>query len=104
MRELNDPDIYRDYTINRIVLLSADNPITHEGIDISILPLGDGAMSRLTHVWVDEVFILQPDYLPFPIKLHDELMLTGITTNNTVTAISDNHWPVTDIRKLENIK
>lgn len=104
MQKLNDPNIYQDYTINGIILLDSDKPIAYEGIDIPVLPLGDEAMSRLTHGWVDEVFILQPDYLPFPTKLHDELMMMGITVNYTVTAISDDRWPVTDIRKLGKYK
>ena len=104
MQKLNDPNIYQDYTINGIILLDSDNSINYEGIDIPVLPLGDEAMRRLTHGWVDEVFILQPDYLPFPTELQDELMMMGITVNYTVTAFSDDRWPVTDIRKLGKYK
>ena len=104
MQKLNDPNVYQDYSINGIILMDSADPITYEGIDVPVLPLGDEAMDRLTHGWVDEVFILQPDYLPFPTKLQDELMMMGITVNYTVTAISDDRWPVTDIRKLGKYK
>lgn len=104
MQKLNDPNIYQDYTINGIIILDSTEPVTYEGIDIPVLPLGDYAMSRLTHRWVDEVFILQPADLPFPKKLHDELMTMGITVSYTVTAFSDDRRPAIDIGKLGNYK
>jgi hypothetical protein len=104
MQKLNDPNTYQDYTIKGIVLLDSDKPVSYEGIDVPVVPLGEEAMYRLTHAWVDEVFILQPDYLPFPSKLQDDLMTMGITVNYTMTAISDDRWPVTDIRKLGKYK
>ncbi|MBR4623622.1 MAG: sugar transferase [Clostridia bacterium] len=104
MQKLNDPNTYQDYTIKGIILLDSDKPVLYEGIDVPVVPLGEEAMHRLTHAWVDEVFILQPDYLPFPSKLQDDLMTMGITVNYTMTAISDDRWPVTDIRKLGKYK
>lgn len=102
--KLTDPNIYQDYTITGIILMDSDTPVTYEGIDIPVVPLGDEAMNRLTHAWVDEVFILQPDNLPFPTKLMDELMIMGITVDYTVTSISDDRWPITDIRKIGKYK
>ncbi len=104
MQKLIDPNIYQDYTISGIMLLDSDEPVSYEGIDIPVLPLGDEAMKRLTHAWVDGVFILQPDHLPFPTKLMDELMIMGITVDYTVTSISDDRWPMTDIRKIGKYK
>ena len=104
MQKLNDPDAYQDYTISGIILLDSEEPLTIPGIDVPVLPLAEEAMERLTHAWVDEVFILQPDHLPFPTKLLDELMYMGITVNYTMTAVSDDRWPVTDLRKLGRYK
>ena len=100
MEKLVEPGVYQDYIISGIVLMDEDKPVTFEDIDIPVIPYGKEALERLTHDWVDEVFILQPDDLPFPTKLMDELMLMGITVNYTVTAISDERWPVNDIEKL----
>ena len=100
MRKLYDPQIYRDFNINAIVLVDSDVPIDYEGIDVPVMPLNDATMKRLTHAWVDEVFILQPATLPFPTKLFDSLMVMGITVNYTNKALSDDRWPVTDIRTL----
>ena len=104
MQKLNDPGTYQDYYISGIVLMDTDKVITYDGINAPVLPLGDEAMQKIIHGWVDEVFILQPDYLPFPSKLLDELMTMGITVNYTMTAISDDRWPVSDIRKLGKYK
>lgn len=104
LEKLNDPKIYKDYIISGIILLDSNESLPYEGIDIPVLPLGDEAMKLLTHAWVDEVFILQPDYLPFPTKLMDELMIMGITVDYTVTSISDDRWPITDIRKIGKYK
>ena len=104
MQKLNDPGTYQDYYISGIVLMDTDKVIAYDGINAPVLPLGDEAMQKIIHGWVDEVFILQPDYLPFPSKLLDELMTMGITVNYTMTAISDDRWPVSDIRKLGKYK
>lgn len=104
IKKLNNPDVYQDYVISGIILLDADESVSYNGIDVPVLPLGDEAMERLTHAWVDEVFILQPDNLPFPGKLMDELMVMGITVDYTITAISDDRWPITDIRKIGQYK
>ena len=101
---LDDPNIYQDYLISGIILLDSGNTIDYEGIDVPVYPLGEEAMNKLTHGWVDEVFILQPDFLPFPVKLQDELLTMGITVNYTVTAINDDRWPTSDIRKLGKYK
>ncbi len=104
MQKLNDPNIYQDYTISGIVLLDSNESISYKDIDIPVFSLGEEAMKFLTHSWVDEVFILQPDYLPFPTKLMDELMIMGISVDYTVTSISDDRWPITDIRKIGKYK
>ncbi len=104
MKKLNDPDIYQDYVISGIILLNSTDPVTYEGIDVPVLPLGEEALERLTHAWVDEVFIIQPEELPFPTRLMDELMSMGITVNYTPSALNDDRWPVTDIRKIGQYK
>ena len=104
MQKLVDPTIYQDYIISGIILMDAEEPVIYEDIAVPVTPLGKEALEKLTHDWVDEVFILQPDQLPFPSKLLDELMLMGITVNYTVTAISDDRWPVNDIETLGKYK
>ena len=104
MQKLHDPNAYQDYTISGIILLDSDQPVSYDGLDVPVVPLGDQAMQRLIHSWVDEVFILQPENLPFPSVLQDELMTMGIAVNYTMTAISDDRWPATDIKKIGKYK
>ena len=104
LKKLNDPDAYQDFFISGIVLMDRDAPETLEGVSVPVLPLGPASLERISHGWVDEVFILQPDDMPFPTRLLDELMTMGITVNYTMTALTDDRWPVTDIRKLGTYK
>ena len=104
MHKLTDPDVYQDYTISGIILLDSKEPVSYQGITVPVIPLGSEAIRRLVHGWVDEVFILQPDNLPFPTKLMDELMTMGITVDYTEASISGGRWPVTDICKIGKYK
>ncbi|MBR3304729.1 MAG: sugar transferase [Christensenellaceae bacterium] len=100
LEKLNDPKIYKDYVVSGVILLDSDIPVEFEGTNVPVTSLGGEAMSELIHSWVDEAFILQPEDLPFPTQLVNDLMTMGITVDYSMTAISDDRWPVTDIRKL----
>lgn len=104
MKKLFDADTYQDFQISGVVLLDSKEPVTYEGVSGPVFPLGDAAMDWITHSWVDEVFILQPENLPFPSELMNELMTMGILVSYTTTAMNDDRWPVTDIRKLGKYK
>lgn len=104
MQKLYDPGTYQDYYVSWIILMDTAEEMTFPGIDVPVFPLGKAAMDRLTHGWVDQVFILQPEHIPFPAKLFDELKMMGITVSYTMTAISDDRWPGNDIQKLGRYK
>jgi exopolysaccharide biosynthesis polyprenyl glycosylphosphotransferase len=104
MQKLNDPAAYRDFLVSGIILIDSKEPVAYKGVHVPVVPFGEEAMDRLTHAWVDEVFILQPDNLPFPTKLMDELMTMGITVDYAMTALNNDRWPVTDVRKLGSYK
>ena len=61
-------------------------------------------MREISHGWVDEAFILQPDDIMFPTKLLDDLMTMGITVNYTIEAVCSDKWPNTEVRKLGEYK
>jgi exopolysaccharide biosynthesis polyprenyl glycosylphosphotransferase len=103
MDKLLDPDYYQDYFISKIILLDAEDGQPYDGAggaDIPIIPLGEEAIKLIAHSWVDEVFILQPDTVPFPTELLDSLMGMGITVSYTVTSLSDGRWPASGTRKI----
>ena len=104
MRKLYASDTFQDFFISAVILLDSENSVSFDGIEIPVLPMGEEAMRKITHDWVDEAFILQPDDLPFPSQLLDELMVMGITVNYTITAINNERWPINDIRKLGSYK
>ncbi len=72
--------------------------------EVPVLPLSDEAMAEISHGWVDEIFILQPDDMRFPSELMDDLMEMGIMVNYTMSALNTERWPAMDMRKLGGYK
>ena len=104
LKRLQNTDEYQDFRVTRVVLL--DENTAQEGIhcEVPVMPLNDETMHAISHEWVDEAFILQPDDMTFPMELMDDLMTMGITVNYTMSAIFNDKWPQTDIRKLGGYK
>ena len=65
---------------------------------------GDEAMEELSHNWIDEVFVLQPDNMVLPQNLLYKLIEMGITVNYTMSSLIDERWPIVDLRKLGKFK
>ncbi|MBR1757936.1 MAG: sugar transferase [Lachnospiraceae bacterium] len=101
--KLKEPGTYQDYFITALVCID-DDPIDLSDLDVRVTTLSDEVMQKITHGWVDEAFILQPDDMSFPTDLMEALMEMGITVNFSVPALNDRRWPVTDMRKLGGYK
>ena len=104
LSKLNDDKIIRNYFVSGVILMDCDDTSEYKDRDITFLPLDDNSLSAITHGWIDEVFILQPDYMAFPADLMDKLMDMGMTVNYTNSAVINDKWPVTDLRKLGHYK
>lgn len=97
---------YCDFHVSRIILLDEELPdelpenVAEYGAPVSLL--NEKTMQELSHNWVDEVFILQPDDMLCPARLMDDLMIMGIAVNFTAEAID--RWANTDLRKLGQFK
>ena len=104
MERLVDESIVKNYFISGIVLLDSKDKGELEKYNVPVLPLNDDTVSVITHGWVDEVFILQPDNMSFPSELMDKLMDMGITVNYTNSALINEKWPVTDLKKIGHYK
>lgn len=104
MEKLTDDTIYRDFFISSIILLDKKLPEELEGteytFDAPVFSLNDDSITHLSHEWIDEVFIFQPDDMPFPNELMDKLMEMGLTVNYTMSAMCNDRCPVTDVRML----
>ena len=100
LEKLTGRDTYQDFFVSGIILMDSDRTDGLGKTDIPIMPLGKEAISKITHDWVDEVLILQPETMAVPFKLMEELTEMGITVNYSMPALGDEKWPVTDVRKL----
>ena len=78
----------------------ADASSAGEGQPIPVMAMGEHAVRDLIHGWVDEVFLLQPDEIKFPVKLIDDLMKMGIQVSYTISALSESDWCATDISSI----
>lgn len=78
----------------------ADASSVGEGRPIPVMAMGEHAVRDLIHGWVDEVFLLQPDEIKFPVKLIDDLMKMGIQVSYTISALSESDWFATDISSI----
>ena len=104
MAKLTDNGAYPSFTIQEIILLDTDDVEGLESFGIPVGPLDDKTMQNIRHGWVDEVFILQPEELPFPTKLMEQLMEMGITVHYSISALNSDRWPITDMQKLGKYK
>ena len=101
VEQLSHTVAYQGYFVSHVMLM--DGVPRHIGGSDGVLegiplaPLDAGAIASLTHGWVDEVFILQPDDMPFPTQFVDDLMEMGMTVSY---AVSGARFSVTDTGKV----
>ena len=119
MNKLNTEKGWQDFFISGIILLDgqegdvlsfdglntvnqtiADADAVGKGEPIPVVVMGDQAVQDLIHGWVDEVFLLQPDGIEFPVKLLDSLMQMGIQVSYTISSLSESDWFATDISSI----
>lgn len=106
MEKLFRHNTYCDFHVSRIILLDEELPdklpekVVEYGATVSLLD--EQTMQELSHNWVDEVFIFQPDDMLCSAQLMDDLMTMGIAVNYTAESID--RWANTDLRKLGQFK
>lgn len=104
MSKLTSSDIYKDYFISSILILGSDDTDGVEDYGIPVSPLNDTSLTEMCHRWTDEAFIIQPDNMTLPSELVMKLVEMGIRVNYTMSALIDDRWPITDLRKLGKFK
>lgn len=121
LKNLYRNNTYCDFHVSRVVLLDPELPPDFpETLSIGgdeddklrvyqepeyappVSLLNEETVRELSHDWVDEVFLFQPDDMLPPMKLMEDLMTMGITVNYTTEAID--RWPNTDLRKMGRYK
>ena len=83
LKKLYKKDVYRDFIVTRIVLLDQSDlkSIAVGDAEIPVSVLSEETVHKISHDWVDEAFIMQPDDMLFPVQLMDDLMTMGISVN-----------------------
>ena len=106
MDKLYPETLYRDFIVSRILLTDdlPDVPETWGKERIPVSRLSEETVRGISHEWIDEAFILQPDGAPFPRWLMNDFLMMGIPVSFTMSAVSDDSWPYTDIRTLGKYK
>ena len=100
MKELCETTSFRDYRISRVVLMDAAMPERMRDYTVPVSLISDDVLKTISHEWVDEVIVVQPDDMAFPTGFVEELMSMGITVNYTMSMLFDDDWPNTDICKI----
>lgn len=104
LSKLTDTETFHNFFISSVILLDTDDTSGFDDLGVTVSPLSDETVAAVTHGWVDEAFILQPDFMPFPKDLMDKLMEMGITVSYTMSALIDDRWPVNEVKKLGKYK
>lgn len=104
MAKLTSTEIYKNYFISSILILDGKNADGLEDYKIPIYQLCDESLVEICHKWTDEVFIIQPDNMVVSRDLVCKLVEMGLRVNYTMSALVDDRWPITDLRKLGNYK
>ena len=100
LRDLMSDPKHSSYFISGAIITDRECGSDEKLEGIPLYSLNKETASRLSHGWVDEVFLLQSDDMTFPAELMDDLFRMGITVNYSITALTDGRWSVSEMRRL----
>ncbi|MDO5131880.1 MAG: sugar transferase [Eubacteriales bacterium] len=95
---------FHDYFISGIILMDQATSEKRELHGIPVLGRGENILFYIGRNWVDEVFLYQPDNLPYPTELVDTLLGMGITVHYCISALNEDRWGVQEVEKIGNYK
>ncbi|MDO4797475.1 MAG: sugar transferase [Coriobacteriales bacterium] len=100
MNELRENGAFTEYFVWSVVLM--DGGCTYGDVldGVPVMPMDRAAITDITHGWVDEVFILQPDNVPFPAEFVGDLMEMGVTVSYAIAGTINAGISVTDVGKV----
>ena len=104
IKNLSD-NSFHDYFISGIILMDQASADEKERNGIPILGRGENILFYIGRHWVDEVFLYQPDNLPYPVEMVDNLLNMGITVHYCISALNDSRMGTTqEVEKIGNYK
>ena len=91
---------FHDYFISGIILMDQASSDVKEMNGIPVLGRGENILFYIGRNWVDEVFLYQPDNLPYPIDMVDSLLNMGITVHYCLSALNESRWGTQEVEKI----
>ena len=95
---------FHDYFISGIILMDQASADEKELNGIPVLGRGENILFYIGRHWVDEVFLYQPDNLPYPVEMVDNLLNMGITVHYCISALNDSRMGTQEVEKIGNYK
>ena len=90
---------YQDYRITGIYLM--DTEVSGQKIrDIPTMGRETDIINLIRTNWVDEVFVYQPDNMPYPMKMIDSIMDMGITVHYALEALNAHSDGTMEVSKV----
>ena len=103
IKNLSD-NSFHDYFISGIILMDQASADERELNGIPVLGRGENILFYIGRHWVDEVFLYQPDNLPYPVEMVDKLLNMGITVHYCISALNDSRMGTQEVEKIGNYK
>lgn len=103
MANLTAKDRYHDYFISQIYLLD-DKADEFRDKYQNVFDFSDNAIDQISHDWVDEVLIIEPDDMPSPKQFMNEVYQMGITLNYTMDLLNEEYLTEVDVQKIGKYK
>ncbi len=103
IKNLSD-NSFHDYFISGIILMDQASADVKEKNGIPVLGRAENILFYIGRHWVDEVFLYQPDNLPYPIEMVDNLLNMGITVHYCISALNDSRMGTQEVEKIGNYK
>ena len=100
MRELREKGAFTEYFVWSVVLMDGGRTYGDVLDGVPVMPMDRTAITDITHGWVDEVFILQPDNVPFPAEFVGDLTEMGLTVSYAIAGTHGAGISVTDVGKI----
>ena len=93
-----------DMRLTGVVLMDMASPDQRRIGGIPTLGRGDNILHLIGKMWVDEVFLYQPENMPYPDELVESLLLMGITVHYCLSALNHNKYSMQEVEKIGGYK
>lgn len=103
MENLTAKDRYHDYFISQIFLLDKKASEFRDKYE-NVYDFSDDVIDIISHDWVDEVLIIEPDDMPSPKQFMNEIYQMGITLNYTMDLLNEEYLTDVDVQKIGKYK